>query len=98
MVRPAHSSHRLQRDQLLPSGDRHPVRALGDLPWPPAGTLVSVLHGRRLRPPDNEITLAAGDRVSLLIPVPQGSQPSHADGGTRDHVASHEAGDGSSTP
>jgi CIC family chloride channel protein len=70
---------------------------LGDLSWPAAATLVSVLSGRRLRPPDSEITLLADDRVSLLIPVPQGSQPSHADGGSRDHVASHEAGDGSST-
>jgi CIC family chloride channel protein len=50
-------------------------RKLGDLGWPPAATLVSVLSGRRLRPPDNEVTLSAGDRVSLLIPAPQGGHP-----------------------
>ena len=72
-------------------------RKLGDLPWPAAGTLVSVLSGRRLRAPDSEITLSAGDRVSLLIPVPQGEQPPHADG-SRDHAASHEASTGSSGP
>jgi CIC family chloride channel protein len=73
-------------------------RKLGKLPWPAAGTLVSVLSGRRLRAPDSEITLSAGDRVSLLIPVPQGEQPPHADGGSRDHAASHEASTGSSGP
>ncbi len=71
-------------------------RKLGDLRWPAAGTLVSVLSGRRLRPPDSEITLSAGDRVSLLIPAPQGSQPPHADGGS-DHTASQPASTGSSS-
>jgi chloride channel protein, CIC family len=69
-------------------------RKLGDLAWPPAATLVSVLCGRRLRPPDREITLSAGDRVSLLIPVPQGSHPPHPDG-SPGHTASHEADSGS---
>jgi chloride channel protein, CIC family len=55
-------------------------RKLGDLAWPPAGTLVSVLQGGRLRPPDGQITLSAGDRVSLLIPAPQGSPAAHPDG------------------
>src|ERR1700761_2261922 len=73
-------------------------RKLGELPWPAAGTLVSVLSGRHLRPPDSEITLSAGDRVSLLIPVPQSAQPPHADGDSRDHAASHQASDGSSSP
>jgi chloride channel protein, CIC family len=45
-------------------------RKLGDVPWPPAGTPVSVLRGRRLRAPDPDITLAPGDRVSLLILAP----------------------------
>jgi CIC family chloride channel protein len=72
-------------------------RKLGDLRWPAGGTLVSVLSGRRLRSPDSEITLSAGDRVSLLIPVPQGTQPPHADGGSRDHAASHEARTGGSS-
>jgi chloride channel protein, CIC family len=60
-------------------------RKLGDLSWPPASIPVSVLHGRRLRPPEKEITLAAGDRVSLLLPAPQDPQPRHPDSGSRDH-------------
>jgi chloride channel protein, CIC family len=53
---------------------------LGELPWPPSATLVSVLSGGRLRPPDSGVTLSVGDRVSLLIPAPQGvhlPQPEH---------------------
>jgi CIC family chloride channel protein len=72
-------------------------RKLGDLPWPPAATLVSVLRGRRLRPPDSEITLSPGDRVSLLIPAPQGARQPHPDD-SRDRTPSREAGDGSSSP
>jgi CIC family chloride channel protein len=70
-------------------------RKLGDLPWPPAATLVSVLRGRRLRPPESEITLSAGDRVSLLIPAPPDPPPPQPDG-SRGHTPSREAGDGSS--
>jgi chloride channel protein, CIC family len=72
-------------------------RKLGDLSWPPAGTLVSVLRDRRLRPPDNEITLAAGDRVSLLIPALQNSHPPHTDSSS-DRTASREADSESSRP
>ena len=69
--------------EITVSGDSAAAgRKLGDLPWPPASTLVSVLRDRRLRPPDNEITLAAGDRVSLLIPGPLSSHPPKA--GDRD--------------
>jgi hypothetical protein len=71
-------------------------RKLGDLGWPPAATLVSVLSGRRLRPPDSEITLSAGDRVSLLIPAPQGGHPPDNDD-SPDHIASQEASSGSSS-
>ena len=46
-------------------------RKLKDVTWPQAGTPVSVLRGRRLGPPDPGMALAAGDRVSLLIPVPE---------------------------
>jgi CIC family chloride channel protein len=70
-------------------------RKLGDVAWPPAGTLVSVQQGRRLRPPDRQLTLSAGDRVSLLIPAPQDSHPAHADGRGRGRTASREAGSGS---
>ena len=72
-------------------------RKLGDLPWPPAATLVSVLRGRRLRPPETEITLSAGDRVSLLVPVPPDAHQAHSDD-SRDRTASREAGDESSSP
>jgi CIC family chloride channel protein len=85
--------------EITVSGDSTAAgRKLGDLPWPPAGTLVSVLRDRRLRPPDNEITLVAGDRVSLLIPAPQNSRPPHADDGSSDRTASGEESSGSSSP
>jgi len=72
-------------------------RKLGDIPWPPAATLVSVLRGRRLRPPEGDITLSAGDRVSLLVPVLPDAHHPHPDG-RRDHTPSREAGNGSSSP
>jgi CIC family chloride channel protein len=72
-------------------------RKLGELRWPSAATLVSVLHGSRLRPPDSEMTLSTGDRVSLLIPAPPDAHQPHLDD-SRDHIPSHEAGDGSSSP
>ena len=85
--------------EITVSGDTAAAgRKLGDLPWPPAATPVSVLSGSRLRPPDNEITLAAGDRVSLLIPAPQNSRPPHADDSSSDRTASREADSGSSRP
>ena len=72
-------------------------RKLGDLARSQAGTLVSVLRGRRLLPPDSQITLSAGNRVSLLVPVPPDARQPHQDD-SRNHVASREAGDGSSRP
>jgi chloride channel protein, CIC family len=54
-------------------------RKLGDVSWPPAGTPVSVLRGGSLRQPHPDITLAPGDRVSLLIPAPQDTGPSDAE-------------------
>jgi hypothetical protein len=38
-----------------------------------------VLRGRRLRSPEDGITLSAGDRVSLLVPVPPDKDHSHQD-------------------
>jgi CIC family chloride channel protein len=75
-------------------------RKLADLSWPPGSIPVSVLHGRRLSPPEKEITLAAGDRVSVLLPGPQDSQPRHPDNGSRDdadggHTDRREATSGS---
>ena len=51
-------------------------RKLGDVTWPPASAPVSVLRGHQLRPPRPEITLAAGDRVSLLTGATDDA-PSH---------------------
>ena len=81
----------------IPGGSPAAGRKVGDLPWPPAATLVSVLRGRRLRPPESEITLSAGDRVSLLVPVPPDAHQPHP-GDSRDHTPGREAGDGSSSP
>ncbi|HVT66618.1 MAG TPA: chloride channel protein [Trebonia sp.] len=44
-------------------------RKLGDVSWPAASVPVSVLHRGSLRHPQRDITLAAGDRVSLLVPA-----------------------------
>jgi chloride channel protein, CIC family len=46
---------------------------LGDLTWPPGSTPVSVLRARQHRPACPELTLAPGDRVSLLTVAPDGS-------------------------
>jgi CIC family chloride channel protein len=71
-------------------------RKLGDVSWPQRSIPVSVLRGRRLRPAEKGIALAAGDRVSLLVPAPQDAQLPHPDGAPRghgggDHAARHEA-------
>jgi chloride channel protein, CIC family len=44
-------------------------RKLKDVAWPPGSTPVSVLRDRQFCPPRPELTLAPGDRVSLLTPV-----------------------------
>jgi chloride channel protein, CIC family len=67
-------------------------RTLADLTWPPGSTPVSVLRGHQLRPPQPELTLAPGDRVSLLTAAPGGS-PGQDPGG--EHHA-RPAGDGTS--
>ena len=55
-------------------------RKIGDLTWPQGSTPVSVLRGRELHPPDPQITLAPGDRVSLLIVAPHSSPERHPAG------------------
>jgi len=45
-------------------------KKLGAAAWPPGCIPVSVLRGRSLQEPDPELTLAPGDRVSLLAPMP----------------------------
>jgi hypothetical protein len=52
-------------------------RKLADVTWPPGSTPVSVLRGHQLRPPRLELTLALGDRVSLLTAAPGGSPGRH---------------------
>jgi chloride channel protein, CIC family len=62
---------------------------LADVSWPPGSTLVSVLRGRQLRPPQPELTLAPGDRVSLLTAAP-GSSPERHPGGDDGQPAEEE--------
>ena len=54
-------------------------RKLDDVSWPPASIAVSVLRVGSLYPAEQGITLAAGDRVSLLIPATLDSQPRNAE-------------------
>ena len=54
----------------ITSGSLAADRKLGDITWPHASTPVSVQRDRHLRPPRPEITLIAGDRVSLLTAAP----------------------------
>jgi chloride channel protein, CIC family len=49
-------------------------RELHDVTWPPGSTPVSILHGRQLHPARPGLTLAPGDRVSLLAPRPPARQ------------------------
>ena len=44
-----------------------------DVTWPAGSTPVIVLRGHQLRPPQPGLTLAPGDRVSLLTAAPGGS-------------------------
>jgi CIC family chloride channel protein len=72
-------------------------RKLADLRWPSPATVVSVLSGRRLRPPDSQVTLSPGDRVSLLIPAAPDGHPPHP-AGRRDHAGRREASAESGSP
>jgi len=64
---------------------------LGEVSWPPASIPVSVLRAGSLHPADQGVTLAVGDRVSLLIPAAQNSQPPDAEppGRGQDYPAVH---------
>jgi CIC family chloride channel protein len=55
-------------------------KKLKDVPWPPASTPVSMLHGPRLRSPSPDVTLTPGDRVSLLVPALDDAPDQHPDG------------------
>jgi CIC family chloride channel protein len=48
-------------------------RKLGEVGWPAESVPVSVLRRGSLRPPRGDLTLAAGDRVSLLVPAAGGT-------------------------
>ncbi len=56
-------------------------RTLAEVTWPPGSIPVTVLRGHQLRPPQPELTLASGDRVSLLTAAPDGSPERHPGGG-----------------
>jgi chloride channel protein, CIC family len=55
-------------------------RTLADVTWPPGATPVIVLRGHQLRPPQPQLTLAPGDRVSLLTTAPGNSPARHPAG------------------
>jgi chloride channel protein, CIC family len=67
-------------------------RRLGDVTWPRGSIPVTVLRGRQLRPPQPELTLAPGDRISLLTAAPGGSPERHP----ADESHTQPASDGSS--
>jgi hypothetical protein len=78
--------------EITITGDSPPAgRKLGEVSWPPASVPVSVLRAGSLHPADQGITLAVGDRVSLLIPAAQNSQPPDAEppGRGQDYPAVH---------
>jgi len=90
--------------EITVSGDSPAAgRELRDVTWPPGSTPVSVRHGRRLRAAGPGVTLAAGDRVSLLAPAPGRPPQQHAStagsrstglAGRGDHVQALEDGSG----
>jgi len=58
---------------VVAAGSSAAGRKLGEVSWPRGGTPVSALRGRHLRPADPQLTLAPGDRLSLLTLAPSGS-------------------------
>ncbi len=59
-------------------------RKLSDVGWPTASVPVSVLRRGSLRPPRGDLTLAAGDRVSLLVPAAEDAKAVNTElGGAR---------------
>jgi chloride channel protein, CIC family len=62
-------------------------RKLADVTWPPGSTPVIVRRGHQLGPPDPEISLAPGDRVSLLTAALDGSSERDPGGGHRRGLA-----------
>ena len=60
----------------IPASSPAAGRKLGDITWPPGCVPVSVQDACTLRDPGPGITLAPGDRVSLLARTQQSTQPS----------------------
>ena len=59
-------------------------RKLSDVGWPTASVPVSVLRRGSLQPPRGDLTLATGDRVSLLVPAAEGAKAVNTEpGGAR---------------
>ena len=48
---------------------------LGAIDWPPGSTPAAILHGRAMRDPDPDVTLAPGDRIILLRSEPPPGRP-----------------------
>ena len=67
-------------------------RKLQDVTWPRASIPLSVLRGRRLRPPHPELVLTQGDRVNLLTSVADGSLARSAANGNGHQPAADESG------
>ena len=64
----------------IPAGSPAAGQTLGDTSWPPGWVPVSVLDNHALRDPDPGITLAPGDRISLLVPEPRSPGPARPPG------------------
>ena len=64
----------------IPAGSPAAGQTLGDTSWPPGWVPVSVLDNHALRDPDPGITLAPGDRISLLVPEPRSPGPARSPG------------------
>jgi chloride channel protein, CIC family len=67
-------------------------RKLQDVAWPRASIPLSVLRGRRLRPPRPELVLTRGDRVSLLTSAADGSPARSAANGNGHQPATDGSG------
>jgi CIC family chloride channel protein len=55
----------------IPPGSPAAGQTLGTTPWPAGSIPVSVLTNSTIRDPDPAITLAPGDRINLLTPLPR---------------------------
>jgi chloride channel protein, CIC family len=76
----------------IPPGSPASGRTLSEVTWPPGATPVIVLRGHQLRPPQPDLTLAPGDRVSLLTAVHDGSAKRHPGGDHYGQPADEEIG------